>query len=167
MDDGTMKQKKIIFLFLALLFPICIFIFLKLFGKNEFAVPALYADVYPDGLEDCGIEIMLPYSIPDSVRAELSIGNDSLILIHVGELAANSQQQIDRVKKEYGNEIKLQILSSSDKSLRLKSCIFFLQDPYDLVLVDHKGVIRGQYILNNREEIDRLLIELAILFKRY
>ena len=162
-----MKQKKIIFLFLALLFPACIFVFLKLFGKNEFAVPALYTDVYPDGVESCSVEITLPYIIPDSVRSELSLENNSLTLIHVGDISGNSNQQLDRVKNKFGNEVKLQNLSTSDKSLKLKRCVFFLKDPNDLVLIDPKGVIRGQYISNDREDIDRLLVELAILFKKY
>jgi hypothetical protein len=162
-----MKLKKIFFLFFALLLPICIFLFLRIFGKNEFVVDPLYDDVYPQGIQECGIEITLPYRIPDSVRAELKLQEKSFTLIYVGELTSDSEKQLNRVRKVHGNEVKLEILPSSDNSLRMKRCIFFLQDPYDLVLVNPAGIIHGQYVSTDREEIDRLLTELTILFKRY
>jgi hypothetical protein len=162
-----MKLKKAVFLFLALLFPVCIFVFLKYFGKNEFTVPALFADVHPEGISDCGITIMLPYHIPDSVQESLQLPKDSLILIHFGEDSTESQQQLTRVKHEYGNEMPLKFLHASDSISYLRKCIFFLTGGYDLVLLDGDGVIRGQYKAGDREEVDRLLMEIAILLKRY
>jgi len=162
-----MKLKKIVFLFLALLFPICIFIFLKLFGKNEFAVAPLYTDIYPEGVESCGTRITLPYSIPDSVQAQLKLKEDSLTLLQVGESKGESEKQLNRVENEFGDQLQLKTFPSTSESSKLKDCVFFLKDSYDLVLIDNRGVIRGQYISNDREDIDRLLTELAILLKRY
>ena len=58
-------------------------------------------------------------------------------------------------------------MPASDSTMHLKKCVFFLKDRYDLVLVDRAGLIRGEYISDDREEVDRLLMELAILFKKY
>jgi hypothetical protein len=162
-----MNLKKPIFLFLALLFPACVFVFLKFFGKNEFTVPPLYTDEYPDGMKECGVAITLPYHIPEHVKSSLLFSQDSLVLVHFGELSTDSEKQLERVSKEYGKAIKLQLMQASDSVKQLKKCVFFLKDRYDLVLVDWTGLIRGEYISDDREDVDRLLMELAILFKKY
>jgi hypothetical protein len=162
-----MKLKKSILLFLALLFPTCVFLFLKYFGKNEFAVPPLYTDNVPEGAKECGITVALPYHIPDDVKSSLFLTPDSLALIHFGELTTSAEKQMERVSNEFGKAIKLQRIHASDSATHLKRCVFFLNGRYDLVLVDQVGVIRGQYISDDREEVDRLLTELAILYKKY
>ncbi len=162
-----MNLKKIVLLFLALLFPACVFVFLKFFGKNEFNVQPLYADAYPEGVGECGVTITLPYHIPDSVISSLQLSADSLTLIHFGKLNTESENQLSRVKKEHGMDVKFNFLDDQKNAVTLKNCVFFLKDPYNLVLVDNEGIIRGQYISNDRDEIDRLLMELSILFKRY
>jgi hypothetical protein len=160
-------MKKTILLFLALLFPACIFIFLKFFGKNEFAVPPLYSYTYPEGVEACGVTIVLPYHVPERITSSYFAHGDSLILFHFGELKSDSQNQLERISNEFGKAIKLQQMQASESDVNIRKCIFFLQEPYDLVLVDGAGLIRGQYISDDREEIDRLLMELAILLKKY
>ncbi len=162
-----MNLKKPVLLFLALLFPACVFVFLKFFGKNEFAVPPLYTDEFPDGMKECGASITLPYHIPEDVKSSLLFSQDSLILVHFGELSTDSEKQLERVSNEFGKAIKLQLIQASDSVRQLKECVFFLKDRYDLVVVDRTGLIRGQYISDDREEVDRLLMELAILFKKY
>jgi hypothetical protein len=162
-----MNLKKPILLFLALLFPACVFVFLKFFGKNEFIVPPLYTDVYPDGIKECGVPVTLPYHIPEDVKSSLLFSQDSLILVHFGELSTDSEKQLERVSNEFGKAIKLQLMQPSDSVRQLKECVFFLKGRYDLVAVDRAGVIRGQYISDDREDVDRLLMELAILFKKY
>ncbi|MBA4056955.1 MAG: hypothetical protein C0490_19730, partial [Marivirga sp.] len=140
-----MKKQKVVFLFLALILPICIFIFLKLFGRNEFAVPPLYSDTYPDQ-GDCKDSIKLPYSIPDSIHSQLPLIQDSLVLIAFGEMSIGSNNQIKRIETEFGSDpLALFYATSSERYLFWKKCIFFLKDPLDLVLVDRSGVIRGQY----------------------
>lgn len=160
-------MKKAILLFLALLFPACIFIFLKFFGKNEFAVAPLYTDLYPEGSRECGDSITLPYHIPETVRSSLFTNEDSLVLIHFGGLKPDGQKQLQRVSNEFGKGVKLHLMDGSDSVPAMKECIFFLRDQYDLVLVDRAGMIRGEYISHDREEVDRLLMELAILLKKY
>lgn len=159
------KYKKVIFLFLALFFPVCIFLFLKFFGKNEFDVPALYNDAYPENISDCGIAIALPYRIPDSVQSALVLSQERMTLIHFGTMSPNEEKIVDRIKQEHGGKVLVKYLS--DTLTRTKECVFFLKEPNDLVLVDRQGAIRGQYESANREEIDRLRMELSILFEEY
>ncbi len=90
-----MNLKKSILLFLALLFPACVFVFLKFFGKNEFIVPPLYTDEYPDGMKECGVSITLPYHIPEHVKSSLLFSQDSLVLVHFGELSTDSEKQLE------------------------------------------------------------------------
>lgn len=160
-------MKKPILLFLALLFPACVFVFLKIFGKNEFSVPPLYSETYPDAMEECGITVTLPYYISENLKSSFFTAEDSLVLIHFGELKTDSKKQLERVSNEFEKGVKLQTIHASESALNMRKCVFFLEDQYDLVLLDRAGLIRGQYISNDREEMDRLLTELAILLKKY
>lgn len=158
------KYKKMIFLFLALLFPVCIFLFLKFFGKNEFAVQPLYTEVYPENMTGCGVTVALPYRVPDSVKASLDLSKELMSLIHFGPLSAEAKKSLEKVMADE-NRIELKLIP--DSLSQLKNCIFFLKDPNDLVLVDSGGTIMGQYISDDRDEIDRLRTELSIIFKDY
>jgi hypothetical protein len=162
-----MKVKKTILLFLALLFPACIFLFLKQFGKNEFAVPPLFEAEYPERVGECGITITLPYRIADSVKSSLALPADKLTVVHFGETNTESETQLKRVMNEYGQDVKMQRLAETAENAQLKRCVFFLNDRDNLVLVDGTGLIRGHYVSADREEIDRLLTEIAIILKRY
>jgi hypothetical protein len=162
-----MKVKKIILLFLALLFPACIFLFLKQFGKNEFAVAPLFVSEYPKLTEECGVSITLPYRIADSVKSSLTLPTDKLSVVLFSEANNESETQLKRVMSEYGQDVKIQRLADTAENAQLKRCVFFLSNRDDLVLVDGTGLIRGHYISNDREEIDRLLTEIAIILKRY
>jgi len=159
-----MKGKKALFLFLAFLLPALIFIFLKIFGKNEFAVPPLYQVEKPEVLSGCTFQPTTPYHVPDSVITGLHFDSDSLVCIWYGNLSHEGSKQFKRVmavcEKYPVKQLRL------DKSYQSK-CVFFLKEPYDVALIDHKGLIRGQYVASDREEIDRLLIEVDIILKKY
>lgn len=159
------KYKKVIFLFLALMFPVCIFLFLKIFGKNQFSVPPLFTDVLPENMDECGVAVALPYRIPGSIQDSLSLSNTKMTLIHFGILESDEEKRLERVKGDYGNKFDFILLP--DSLLSLKRCAFFLADPNNLVLVDNLGAIRGQYQSTDRDEIDRLRMELSILFNEY
>jgi len=160
-------MKKVIFLFVALLLPACIFLFLKMFGKNEFDVSPLFKDEYPKGVEECGVTITLPYVIPDTVQAKFKTQEKPLTLLYLGPSDDDSEKQLNRIKRDFQNEITVQKLQDTPEVLRLKRCTFFLTEPHDLVLLDLDGVIRGQYISKERKEMDRLVTELAVLLKQY
>lgn len=162
-----MKGRKILYLFIALLLPGCVFVFLKFFGKNEFAVPPLYADVMPEVPAGCE-KVTLPYFVPDSILSQLQFSQDSLVLISFGELTKEGTHQVDRVKELYPTEVVQWPISSADvRGTFWKHCTFFLKEPFDLVLVDRRGRIRGQYTSNDLDEMDRLITEITIILKRY
>ena len=159
-----MKLTKPLILFLALLFPGCIFIFLKFFGDNQFDVPPLFANEYPQRTA-CDQPVTLPYHVADSVQQAFSAEAKPLTLVKFGELNASSESQLKRVKDE--SDINFQLAITTDSTERIKRCVFFLKDSLDLVLIDKDGLIRGQYISSDREEMDRLLTETSILLKQY
>jgi hypothetical protein len=160
-----MKLTKPLILFLALLFPACIFVFLKFFGDNQFDVPPLFANEYPKGFTECRQSLTLPYHVADSIQEAFSADLKPLTLIKFGEASAESESQLSRIKNE--TEINFQLAKTADSTLRIKECVFFLRDSLDLVFIDKEGLIRGQYISTDREEMDRLLTEISILLKQY
>ena len=163
-----MNRTKALFLFLALLLPICIFIFLRIFGKNEFNVEPLFSDTPPPASNECPHAVS-PYFLHDSVKSQLPFGNDSLLVIAFDENGdPNTVNQLKRLKEETSNlPVAYLTLPGSARHLLWKRCLFFLHEPQDVVTVDAKGRIRGQYESADREDIDRLLTELTIILKRY
>jgi hypothetical protein len=163
-----MKGNKLIFLFLAFLLPVLIFLFLKFFGKNEFAVEPLFSTEAPEIPSGC-TPVSIPYHVPDSVTKTLTLENDSLTLLVFGKPDKEALTQLARVDEEFGDDAIHQkiIEQTHPEYTSLKQCIFFLKEPFDLVLVDRRGTIRGQYVVNDREEVDRLLTEIAIILKKY
>lgn len=163
-----MNRTKALFLFLALLLPVCIFIFLRIFGKNEFNVDPLFSGSPPPVLNGCQ-RANAPYFLHDSVRAQLPFGNDSVLVIAFnGNGDINAVNQLKRLKEEIANlPVGFLTLPGSARHLLWKHCLFFLQEPQDVVAVDAKGRIRGQYTSADREDIDRLLTEMTIILKRY
>ena len=163
----VMKRMKVIFLFLALILPICIFVFLKMFGKNEFHVEPLFVDSAPVANE-CG-NVNAPYVLDDSIKLQLPFRSDSLLVITFdGNTDQNATNQLNRLKDEIsGLPVGLLTLPTNERHLRWKRCVFFLKDPQDIVMVDAKGQLRGQYTSSDREDIDRLFTEVTIILKRY
>ena len=163
-----MNRTKALFLFLALLLPVSIFIFLKIFGKNEFNVEPLFANSPPPTSNECQT-ISLPYYLDDSIKSLLPFGNDSLVVIVFdGKGDSDSMNQLTRLEGEITKlPVGFLTLPGSDRHLFWKRCLFFLHEPQDVVTVDAKGRIRGQYTSSDREDIDRLLTELTIILKRY
>jgi hypothetical protein len=163
-----MKGKQFIYLFLALLFPGCIFVFLKFFGKNEFAVAPLYQTVAPVASAECP-GIKMPYLVPDSVLNAIEIENDSLVLVVFGDLTAEGKSQLNRVDDAFSDAPlhEFQVLNDHVRYPTWHSCIFFLREPFNLVLVDNHRQIRGEYNINDREDVDRLLTEIAIILRKF
>ena len=195
-----MKQTtKVIFLVLAFVFPVCIFVFLKLFGRNEFDVPPLYATEPPKQLQGCDYVPSLPYVVPDSIQSGYGLSADSLTVIFFGTLSGEELNQFDRVKEQTvadpvqvlrgtdytslrATTVDVQVtsrdsvrsLSASEQAAHndivpqsIRRCIFFLDNELNVVMLNRRGVIRGQYSAADREEMDRLLTEITILLKKY
>jgi hypothetical protein len=162
---NTMQGKKALFLFLALLLPVGIFIFLRTFGKNEFDVPAFYQDKAPIVDAACQYNYPFPYRIADSIVTKLEAAQkNSLYLIHFSDLTPRMKQEI--------TDKEVSFIAAKDFAVRgklesLKKCILIIPAAEDLVVVDAEGKIRGYYASSSREEVDRLLLELEILLKKY
>lgn len=162
-------SRKAFYLFLALILPGLVFLFLKYFGKNEFAVEPLFVKEAPVSMTGCDA-ITLPYSLPDSIRKPLFREQDSLSLILFGALKGNTMEsQWKRVQQELRTD-PVQFLHRADTTettQTLRQCTFLLREPFEAVLVDRRGVIRGQYDLADREDTDRLITEVIIILKKY
>lgn len=164
-----MNSKKILFLFLALLLPVVVFLFLKGFGKNEFNVPPMFQDVI-ESPEGCtSFEYTTPYIISDSIMDRLSWNkHDSLTLIVFNDTSEEASKkksiQIDRLRVEFPTE-KLNVITSTE--VTFKSCIFLLKAEDNAVMMDSKRRIRGQYNLTDLDEADRLIMEIRIILKKY
>ena len=161
-----MNRTKAIFLFLALILPVCVFVFLRIFGKNEFNVQPLFLNTPPSVSSECQT-VRAPYLVHDSIKSQLDFGKDSVLVIAF-EGNTTVANQSNRINAEIANlPVGFLTLRGSERHLFWKRCIFFLQEPQDVVALDAKGRIRGQYSSADREDIDRLLTELAIILKRY
>jgi hypothetical protein len=157
-----MKIRKSILLSLALLLPVCIFLFLKFFGKNQFDVPVLYEHGVTEKPLDCNVDYGVPYYLADSIFQVVSTEKASAYVLN---FSPEQKVVTDRVMEEF-NAADVKI-SSPDFTDEIKKCALLLKKPYDIVLVDDRKQIRGYYVADRREEIDRLLIELSIILKKY
>lgn len=185
-------MKKLLFLFLALLLPVLIFLFLKSFGKNEFDVPALFTDSVTTPVSCNMYSYKAPYVISDSVLQEISWNKDDSLTILVfddGNKVNRNERKIHitRIFTEFKAELLTVIHvynsatvtdAKSDRLithsleeedfLRVRNCIFLLSPENDAVIIDRHKRIRGQYNLLKREDADRMIMEeMNILFKRY
>lgn len=161
-------SRKVIYLFLALILPGLVFMFLKYFGENEFAVEPLFVKEVPAPAEGC-MPVLFPYQVPDSVKSRFISPGDSLVLIQYGLNEGVSASQWRRVLNEYKTEaihfvVEPDTTQTAQKTMK---CSFLLREPFNGVLVDRRGVIRGQYDFSDREDVDRLIMEIAIILKKY
>ena len=159
-----MKTKQIILLSIALLMPVAVFLFLKGFGRNEFIVPAMFTDSLPSRSAACTEEITLPYAISKTELENAGISADSLVCVYFNGQA--DKDLLSRVRNEYTG-YPIRFYDGAQMSEQKKECVFLLQEPFDVALVDSKGRIRGQYNADKRDEMDRLITEIAIIFKKY
>jgi hypothetical protein len=180
-------MKKAIILFAAMLLPVCIFMFLKFFGKNEFAVEPLFQQSDSTSVIKCDKQLVYPYTINTEKIDTLT--QSSQALLHA--FAFNLQLEIaedfaDRLRSKFSsNELSFQVFTQADtltqKALKnftlrtlpvteveqTRDCVFLLSNKNNVVLVDNKGNIRGQYQLGNLDEEDRFLVEATIILKKF
>lgn len=181
-----MMFKKIVYLVLALALPVSIFLFLKIFGKNQFEVEPFFKEGVVNVPEGCQQPPSGEYRVPIEILEQMAwTTNDALALYYFPESGSINKSPFVRIRENFmSTEIQIiEIINlsgvpdsiSSSNIVRIpdteltamKNCYFFLTKPNDLVLVDNQRQIRGIYQLSNREEIDRLLMEASILLKEY
>jgi hypothetical protein len=160
--------KKLIYLFLALLLPIGVFVFLRTFGKNEFSIPVYYETEMPEYPASCQFSYGTPYAIPDSVLFTAGWNGESVALI-IADPSPEVMKNMKHLDEEFKSSDFQRIYPYQDSAKWdvWCSCFFFLKKPWSVVLVDSEQKIRGYYAPNSREEMDRLTVEMKILLKQY
>ena len=166
-------MKKRSYLFLALLLPGLIFVFLKYAGSNQFDIPVYYEKGVKNTPADCAVSGDLPYTLPDSLWHAWGIKRKGANVITFSAAGLDHAARITgAISKELAAD-ELQFLEASSVSMdsvsvqRWRDCVFFLQNPWQTVLFDNAGRIRGYYDLRSRDEVDRLRVELKILLNHY
>ena len=165
-------MKKVIYLFLALLLPGLIFVFLKYGGRNQFDVPVFYEQGVADVPEGCQQLEGQPYVIPDSLWRLSGASQSTPVVIVFTKGGINNKALEAAIDDELGKG-SVSFLSESglttDSLLATKwrKCVFMAIEPQQTVLVDSLGRIRGYYDVRLREEVDRLRLELKIILERY
>jgi len=158
-------MKKLI-LILGLLLPIGIFLFLGLFGKNEFSIPVYYKNGVDNIPPSCARSYKSPYLVSDSLLKTLGWKGDAVLLM--ADTSHAGQPGLERLKKEVGTDVQVIFPAIiSENYSEIYTCDLFLEKPWTVVLVDNQRRIRGYYAPETREEVDRLIVELKILLKQY
>jgi hypothetical protein len=156
-----MNLKKVLYLFLALLLPGLIFVFLKKMGKNEFDLPVYYTE----GVDstDCQFRYSTPYILSDTLfKKDL---RSSLSLFTFGN-GAEGRRNLSKLTEEFADSLfTIRVIDSTE--VQLARCALLIKEPWTTVLVDTRNQIRGYYRPDTREEFDRLKMEMSILLKRY
>lgn len=152
-------------LVIALLFPIGVFVFLRFFGKNEFAIPVYYESGVEDIPTTCNRNYESPYLVSDSLL--LNFGWNGRPVLIVADTTV--QSTLMKLDEDLSSEVQTIFLSgnSDDYLNNFFTCDLLLQKPWTTVLLDEQRRIRGYYDPKTREELDRLIVELKILLKRY
>lgn len=186
-----MKQSiKSIILFIALLLPVVIFLFLKLFGDNKFDIPLYYNHQDEIALETICLNtnIIAPYVVDlenahilnDILLGTLNDEKITLLAYSNGEKKSNLSYKLKRLQERLEQDYQMILFVDSsqnrtlinqivvnkpkDEIVSFWKCTLLTNDYYQWVLLDNEKRIRGYYD-SSEEEMDRLIVEMAILIK--
>ena len=151
-------RKGFILLF-ALLFPVIVFLFLKFFGQNEYKL-----SIYNSSCSDL-IENLLKEPINNIKLLDVRLRDDNLLI----------DNYINKL--DISNEIKVITLSDQPRNLEwmsirvdnlliknLTTCVDnIVFNKSFILLIDTKNNVRGHFYSTDREEIERLDVEMDIL----
>ncbi|MFN3840765.1 MAG: hypothetical protein ACK4RF_08660 [Cyclobacteriaceae bacterium] len=164
------KFRKWLVLFLALVIPACIYIFLKKFGQNQFDVAPLYAEAPPELPGDCPPHQGGPYRIPEFVLESLGWSDSASLFLF---LFTEGGHPVGRITEAFQPDELRQVPVNAGNNPVVEAdlswwnaCYLFVSEQRPLLLVDKERQIRGHYG-NTREDIDRLLMEAAIILRKY
>lgn len=155
-------MKKII-LFVALPLPVIVFIFLKLFGKNEFDVPVYYVNGVEKNIPGCN-SYGSPYTLPDSALNAWGWKGAKATLIVLNEKGI--ENNLSRIASHFDQD-DYTTLRINDAPYEVKTCMLLAGDSSQVVMIDEQKRIRGYYTPTTNKEKDRLEVELKILLKQY
>ena len=115
-------KKKGVFLFLLILLPILIFLFLKGFGRNEFSIPIYYEQGLGDSLNTpCLDQAKQQYYVNSPFTAE-----NKIQIIHFeridGPLTLFRMEELERVQDVFGEDPEVELITSvNDVSMTLQA----------------------------------------------
>lgn len=162
-----MGSKKVALLFIGLLLPILVFVFLKVFGKNEFDVPLIHEHGVITKPTDCNISYEAPYVVHDSVMSKISPERSELTVLDFGNGSVKQDQLLSKFKPDVTLIREKDFRFTSEYKAYLKKCVMLIESPNSIVLLDKTNRIRGYYDGTDRDELDRLEAELNIILKKY
>ena len=151
-------RKGFILLF-SLLFPVIVFLFLKFFGQNEYEL-----SIYNSSCSDL-IENLLKDPNNNIKLLDVRLRDDNLLI----------DNYINKL--DISNEIKVITLSDQPRNLEwmsikvdnlliknLTTCVDnIVFNKSFILLIDTKNNVRGHFYSTDREEIERLDVEIDIL----
>ena len=177
-----MKKKSSLFVLILLVFPVIVVVFLHNFGVNRFDIPVFH-EKYTEELPECVKNRDFPIKITKSDVGFIP-DSDSLKIVLIADLENNLSidklQGLRLCSKIEGKPISVLTIYSENpvelscgrthkmerKQLgEVSSCLFLIPKGNNTVLLDGKGRVRGYYNCNDREETDRLAIEIDILIQ--
>jgi protein SCO1 len=167
--------QSIILLLLLFIVPIGISLFIKFFGQHKFDIPLLYQEMGVMERPGCDT-YSLPYSVNMNGWKQSSPSKAWVVTLFpegCGDDCKELANQWNRIRGGFSHE-QVQMagighpfapeswveLDYPDSLLR---CMLLLDTPLSAVLLDAQGRIRGHYLMEDREEADRLIAELKIL----
>jgi len=174
---------KRLILFLAILLPIGIALFLKYFGTNQYKLPVFYEDAFPSlsGCETRGPQVFFKY-FPNKnpVKAKAIFWfpdckqNLNFFENQISRIEADLSAETFLEFYEVSNDADRGTLLSDEVRLEIANCAFLISDSTDekfknwkcngfMVLMDPENKIRGYYAGNDFEDIDRLILEIHVL----
>ena len=179
---ATSGKIKPIILIAVLILPVGIFLFLKKFGENRFEVPIYHEKGLVFEGEGCNTESaphIVPAILPGySYESGLSIiffremdwnvpGGEYEQVVRVCEFIEDKPVRTFRISENSleGSLCVSDVSVEKEKVEVWKKCGFALDDVGQWVLVDDLGRIRGYYEIDDREEADRLFMEIDILLE--
>jgi hypothetical protein len=132
-------------------------------------VPVLHEEGVVKRFSDCNYDYAAPYRVADTVMDALPLNKqDSLYVFYFDDAV---RPAMERIPSELRGA-PVQVISPSavpsalDKTL-LRQCILLMQGDTSIAVVDHSRRIRGYYRGSERDEIDRLIVEMKIILKQY
>jgi len=184
------KYLKPAILFVALLLPVVIFLFLKLFGDNKFDIPVYYQNK-EEIITNAACEnsnIMMPYAeniikseiINNTLLSQLKEDKITVLAYYDGENISELTYKLKRLQERLGQDYQMILFADSLQNKTVVNqivvnqskneidyfwkCTLLNNDYHQWDLLDNKKRIRGYYD-GSEKEMDRLIVEMAILIK--
>lgn len=166
---------KGVILLAILAIPVVIYVFLKLFGSNEFSIPVYYAQGVKAPFHEC-VYKGVPYVV-NTGRYKGEKANVTVFFRENNTFQANDLTNIQRrlvavfpddfTFTPFGlrpQEIGEITVLDSMEFKRSMHCDFVTDTLNQFILHDRNGVIRGYYS-TDLAEVDRLIVETKILLE--